>query len=93
MARLNTASEPRPANLLDSMSQNSWRFSVKVGDLIKLSQGPYNHFKLKSYTAMLVKKLPRDDGYMYDWLVLTDGRYIALGRQIEQSAKVISEGR
>ena len=66
---------------------------MKVGDLIKLPIGTYNHFKLKSYVAMLVKKLPRSDGYMYDWLVLTDGRYIGLGRQIEQSAELISESR
>ena len=64
-----------------------------AGDLISLPQGPYNHFNLKSYVAILVKKLPRDDSYEYDWLVLADGRYIALGRQIEQSAQVISESR
>ena len=64
---------------------------MKPGDLIKLSVGTYNHFKLKSYVAVLVKKLPRDDSYMYDWLVLTDGRYIALGRQIESSAELINE--
>ena len=64
---------------------------MKVGDLIKLPVGTYNHFKLKSYVAVLAKKLPRSDGFGYDWLVLADGRYIALGRQIEQSAEVISE--
>ncbi len=66
---------------------------MKVGDLIRLSRGAGNHFKLKSYVATLVKKLPREDSYEYDWLVMTDGRYIALGRQIEQSAEVISESR
>ena len=66
---------------------------MKVGDLIRLPRGTYNHFKLKSYVATLVKKLPRSDSYEYDWLVITDSRYIALGRQIEQSAEVISESR
>ena len=66
---------------------------MKAGDLIRLSRGPYNHFKLKSFVATLVKKLPRDDDYEYDWLVLTDGRYIELGRQIEQNAELLSESR
>ena len=69
----------------------SW--SVKPGDLVKLSRGAGNHFNLKSYVALLVKKRPRTDSYEYDWVVLTDGRYIALGRQIEQSAELISESR
>ena len=66
---------------------------MKVGDLIRLSRGVGNHFELKSYVATLVKKLPRDDSYEYDWLVMTDGRYIALGRQIEQNARILSESR
>ena len=66
---------------------------MKVGDIIKLSRGPYNHFKLKSYIAVLIKKLPRNDRFEYDWLALADGRFIELGRQIEQSAEVISESR
>ena len=66
---------------------------MKVGDLVRLSRGVGNHFSLKSYVAILVKKLPRSDSYEYDWLVMTDGRYIALGRQIEQSAELISESR
>ena len=66
---------------------------MKIGDLIKLSRGPYNHFNLKSFAAILVKKLPRDDDYEYDWLCLSDGRYITLGRQIEYTAEVISESR
>ncbi len=66
---------------------------MKAGDLIKLSRGPYNHFKLESFLATLVRKLPRNDDYEYDWLVLADGRYITLGRQIEQSAEVLSESR
>ena len=62
---------------------------MKVGDIIKLSRGPVNHFNLKSYTALLVEKLPRNDSYEYDWLVMTDGRFIELGRQIEQSAELL----
>ena len=66
---------------------------MQAGDLIRLSRGVGNHFNLKSYVALLVKKLPRDDSYEYDWLVMTDGKYIHLGRQIEQSAELISEDR
>jgi hypothetical protein len=66
---------------------------VKVGDLVKLSQGAHNHFRLNSYLAVLIKKVRRDDRYEYDWLVMTDGRFITLGRQIEQSAEVINESR
>ena len=67
---------------------------MKPGDLIKLTRGPCNHFKLKSYVATLIKKLPRDDDYEYDWLVLADGKLIALGRQIEYNGAVIlSESR
>ena len=66
---------------------------MKVGDLVRLSRGVGNHFDLKSYVALLVKKLPRSDSLEYDWLVMTDGRYIALGRQIEQSARLLSESR
>jgi len=67
---------------------------VKVGDLIKLTRGPYNHFKLKSYVATLIKKLPRDDDYEYDWLVFADGKFIELGRQIEHNGtEIISESR
>ena len=66
---------------------------MKIGDLVRLSRGPGNHFNLKSYVAILVKKRPRVDSYEYDWIVMTDGRYIALGRQIEQSAELISESR
>ena len=66
---------------------------MKVGDLIKLPEGTRNHFSLPTGAAILVEKLPRTDELEYDWRVLTDGRYINLGRQIEQSAEVISEGR
>lgn len=66
---------------------------MRKGDLVRLTQGVGNHFNLKSYVALLVKKLPREDSYEYDWLVMTDGQYIVLGRQIEQSAELISESR
>ena len=42
---------------------------------------------------MLIEKTPREDHLEYDWLVMTDGRLIELGRQIEQSAELISESR
>ena len=66
---------------------------MKVGDLITLSHGPRQHFKITSKTALLVKKLPRSDRYEYDWLVLADGRFIGLGRQLEDSEKILSESR
>ena len=64
---------------------------MKVGDIVKLHRGVYNHFNLKSFAAVLIEKLPRSDELEYDWLVMTDGRFIELGRQIEQSAELISE--
>ena len=66
---------------------------MKVGSVVKLARGVYNHFGLESFIAVLVEKIPRKDHLEYDWLVLTDGRLIELGRQIEQSAELISEGR
>lgn len=66
---------------------------MKAGSVVKLARGVYNHFGLESFIAVLVEKLPREDSLEYDWLVLTDGRLIELGRQIEQSAELISEGR
>ena len=65
---------------------------MKVGNIVKLARGAYNHFGLESFTAVLIEKLPREDAFEYDWLVMTDGRFIELGRQIEQSAELISEG-
>ena len=64
---------------------------MKVGSVVKLARGVYNHFGLESFIAVLVEKIPRKDNLEYDWLVLTDGRLIELGRQIEQSAELISE--
>lgn len=66
---------------------------MKVGSVVKLARGVYNHYGLESFIAVLVEKLPREDSLEYDWLVLTDGRLIELGRQIEQSAELISESR
>ncbi len=66
---------------------------MKVGDLIKLSRGPRDCFGLESGVATLIEKLPRSDVYEYDWLVLCEGRLIKLGRQLEYSAELISEGR
>lgn len=63
---------------------------MKVGDLIKLQSGTRNHWQLPTGVALLVEKLPRVDELEYDWRVLVDGRYIELGRQIEQSSEVIS---
>ena len=64
---------------------------MKVGSVVKLARGAYNHFGLESFTAVLIEKIPRKDNLEYDWLVMADGRLIELGRQIEQSAEIISE--
>tara|TARA_Y100001970_G_scaffold23041_2_gene26933 strand:- start:1908 stop:2108 length:201 start_codon:yes stop_codon:yes gene_type:complete len=64
---------------------------MKIGDMVRLQRGVGNHFNLKSYIAILIEKIPRDDNLEYDWLVMTDGRFISLGRQIEQSAELIDE--
>ena len=64
---------------------------MKVGSVVKLPRGPVNHFNLKSFIAILIEKIPRDDNLEYDWLVMTDGRFISLGRQIEQNAELIGE--
>ena len=66
---------------------------MKVGDLIKLQSGTCNHWGLPTGIALLVEKLPRNDRFEYDWKVLVDGRYIELGRQMEQSSEMISESR
>ena len=66
---------------------------MKIGDLITLSSGPRIHFNLTSKSATLIRKIPRYDVLEYDWLMLADGRLIVLGRQIEDSAEVLSESR
>jgi len=63
---------------------------MKVGDLIRLQSGTRNHWQLPTGVALLVEKLPRVDELEYDWRVLVDGRYIELGRQIEESSEMIS---
>jgi len=66
---------------------------MKAGDLIALSSGSMIHFRLNSEAATLIRKIPRGDALEYDWLMLADGRLIVLGRQIEDSAEVLSEHR
>ena len=66
---------------------------MKVGDLVKLQDGTRLHWDLPTGIALLSEKLPRNDYLEYDWKVYVDGRFIELGRQLEQSAEVISESR
>jgi hypothetical protein len=66
---------------------------VKVGDVVKLPKGCSNHWGLPTGIAILVEKTPRTDYLEYDWSVLVDGRLIGLGRQIEQTAEMLSESR
>jgi hypothetical protein len=66
---------------------------MKVGDLIKLQSSTCTHWRLPTGIALLVEKLPRNDKYKYDWRVLVDGRYVELGRQIEQSSEMLHESR
>jgi len=66
---------------------------MKAGDLVRLQSGTRNHWGLPTGIALLVEKLPRPDKYKYDWRVFVDGRYIGLGRQLEQSAEVLNESR
>ena len=66
---------------------------MKVGDLIQLQEGTRNHWDLPTGIALLTEKLPRNDYLEYDWKVVVDGRYIELGRQLEQSAEILSESR
>ena len=66
---------------------------MKVGDLVKLQDGTRLHWDLPTGIALLSEKLPRNDYLEYDWKVYVDGRFIELGRQLGQSAEVISESR
>jgi hypothetical protein len=66
---------------------------VKIGDVIKLPKGCSNHWGLPTGIAILVAKTPRTDYLEYDWSVFVDGRFIGLGRQIEDSAEVLNENR
>ena len=66
---------------------------MNVGDLVRLQSGTCSCWGLPTGIAILIEKLPRNDSLEYDWKVLVDGRYIELGRQIEQSSEVINESR
>lgn len=66
---------------------------MKVGDLVKLPKGAVNHWRLKTDLGVLIAKLPRADVLEYDWKVFIDGRYLELGRQIENSGEIINESR
>ena len=66
---------------------------LNVGDMIKLPNGCCKHWELPTGVALLIAKLPRNDRLEYDWKVLVDGRYIELGRQIENDPEVLSESR
>jgi hypothetical protein len=67
---------------------------VKVGDLIRLQRATANIWNLETGVVILLKKLPREDGLEYDWLVLDEqGVLIEFGRQIECSSELINECR
>ena len=66
---------------------------MKIGDVIKLPKGCSNHWGLPTGIAVLIERLPRTDYLEYSWSVFVDGRLIELGRQIEQSAEMLSESR
>ena len=63
---------------------------MNVGDMIMLGSGPIHHFDLTNPTAVLIAKVPRGDYLEYSWLAFASGRFIRLGRQIEQSCEVIN---
>ena len=63
---------------------------MQVGDMILLTTGPVRHFGLTNPTAVLVAKVPRQDDLEYGWLAFASGRFIRLGRQIEQSCEVVN---
>ncbi len=67
---------------------------MKVGDLIQLSDGPMQFYDLPTGIAILAEKLPREDFLEYDWNIFVDGKFIVLGRLIEDSStKVLNESR
>ena len=66
---------------------------MKVGDLVKLGGGARDVWGLPTGVALLVEKMPRNDRLEYDSRVFVDGRYIELGRQMEQSSELINESR
>ena len=63
---------------------------MQVGDMIMLTNGPVYHFDLTSPVAVLVAKVPRSDYLEYGWLAFASGRFIRLGRQIEQTCEVLN---
>ena len=63
---------------------------MKIGDMIMLSNGPVYHFDLTNPVAVLVAKIPRQDYLEYAWLAFASGRFIRLGRQIEQTCEVLN---
>jgi hypothetical protein len=63
---------------------------MKIGDMIMLSSGPVYHFDLTNPVAVLVAKVPRQDYLEYGWLAFASGRFIRLGRQIEQTCEVLN---
>ena len=66
---------------------------MKVGDLVQLPKGTLKHWSLPTGIALLTEKLPRNDRLEYEWRVFVDGRYIELGRQLEDSSELLSAGR
>lgn len=66
---------------------------MRAGDLIKLPEGCRKHWGLPTGVALLIAKLPRNDRLEYDWRVLVDGRYIELGRIIEDGPEVLNASR
>ena len=63
---------------------------MKVGDMIKLPIGAKTAHDIVSKVAILTEKIPRQDYLEYDWKVFADGRFFEFGRQIEDTAEVLS---
>ena len=63
---------------------------MKIGDMILLPTGTSRHFDLTNPAAVLIAKVPRSDYLEYGWLAFASGRFIRLGRQIEQSCEVVN---
>jgi len=66
---------------------------MKVGDVIRLSNGAISSFDLKSDIGMVVGTIPRIDHLPDDWLVLADGIIHAMGHQLSDPDPVINENR
>ena len=63
---------------------------MKPGDMIKLPIGAKTAHDIVSKVAILTEKIPRQDYLEYDWKVFADGRFFEFGRQIEDTAEVLS---